>query len=142
MKDDKRKRSFEHKEQIIVQQHFWFTVTMLTVNGFLISTHNNEPYSLYTLVWVSFLNLYAIFLIISRAASHADKIHFPEKITKIPQSERTYKEKAMETIITIKATLRHIPFMIFEFGNSLFYTLLVLGSYIIFITNCKFKMVF
>lgn len=141
MQDNKRIRSFEHKEQVIVQQHFWFTVTMLTVNGFLISNYK-EPYSLYTLIWVTVLNLNAIFLIISRAASHADKIHFPEKITRIPQSERTYKEKARETIITIKATLRHIPFMIFEFGNSLFYTLLVLGSYIIFITNCKFNMAF
>lgn len=141
MQDNKRIRSFEHKEQVIVQQHFWFTVTMLTVNGFLISNYK-EPYSLYTLIWVTVLNLNAIFLIISRAASHADKIHFPEKITRIPQSERTYKEKARETIITIKATLRHIPFMILEFGNSLFYTLLVLGSYIIFITNCKFNMAF
>ena len=142
MKNNKRKRSFEYKEQIIVQQHFWFTITMLGINGFLISNYNNEPYSLYTLIWISILNLYAIYLIISRAASHADKIHFPEKITKIPQSERTYKEKAMETIIRIKATFRHIPFMIFELSSSLFYTLLVLTSFIAFIAECKFKLIF
>ena len=142
MKEQERKRSFEHIEQIIVQQQFWFSATMLGVNGFLISSKSIEPYSIYTLISVSFLNLFALFLITTRAASHADKIHYPERITKIPKPQHTYKHNAIETYIRIKASIKHIPFMILEFSGALFYTLLVLISYIAFLTNCKFNFKF
>lgn len=138
MNEQERNRSFEHIEQIIVQQHFWFSATMLGVNGFLI-LRNSEPYSYYALIAVSILNLYAIFLIVSEAAAHADKIHFPKTITNIPQSQRIWKHKFVETRIRIKAAIKHIPFMIFELGKSLFYVLLILFSYLAFLLSCKFE---
>lgn len=133
-----RKTGFEHKEQIIVDQHFWFTATMLGINGWLISSGDKIAFSTFTLIWITFLNGYAMFLIIHRAAYHADKVAYPEKLTNKPQSERNFRDKLSETLINIKITIKHIPFMIAEFSGSLFYTLLVLTSYIAFLSICKF----
>ena len=129
-----RKTSFEHREQIIVDQHFWFTATMLGINGWLTSSSDKIVFSAFTLVWITFLNIYAIFLIIHRAAYHADKVIYPENLSNKPQSEKNVRDKLSETFINVKITLNHIPFVIAEFSGSLFYVLLVLTSYIAFIS--------
>lgn len=139
MPEKKRYVGLEHKERIIIDQQFWFTATIMGVNGFLISYSSNIVYTKFTLIWITFMNLYTLFLIIHRAASHADKIKIPTKILQKPQGERTPFDKAIETIYHFKACIKHIPFMIAEFSGSLFYSLLVITSYIAFVSICKFS---
>lgn len=122
----------------IIDQHFWFTVTAMSLNGYLISNCDKVVYSLFTIIWISFLNLYICFLIIQRSAYHAGKIRTPENIKKKPQFERNFIDKIKETGINIKTSIKHIPFIVGEFSGSLLFLLLVITSYIGFITICYF----
>lgn len=131
--------SHEENRKTIITQHFWFTATTMGVNGFLISNYEKITYSHFTLFWITFINLYAMFLIIHRAAYHAGKNKLPAKLTKKPQSQRGFVDKLKETIFHFKIAAQHIPFIIGEFSGTLFYILLVITSYIAFISICKFN---
>lgn len=123
----------------IVDQQFWFTATIMTVNGFLISNYDKITYSYFTLIWISFINFYALFLLIHRSASHAYKITLPAQLSKKPQSERGFADKFKETLFHFKVAFNHIPFIIGEFSGTLFYILLVLTSYFAFTSICRFN---
>jgi len=112
----------------IVDEHFWFTATTLAVNGYLLSSDIISKYNLSAKIISSFISLYAIFLIIHRSAAHADKIHMPESLKNIPESEKTFIHKGKETWIHFKLIPEHILFVIFEFSGTLFYLILVLFS--------------
>ncbi|MFC2152193.1 hypothetical protein ACFLSE_06655 [Bacteroidota bacterium] len=122
----------------IVDQHFWFTATAMGLNGFLISNCDKIDYSLLTVLWILFINLYICFLIIHRSAYHAGKIKLPKKLKEIPQSERGFKEKFNETRIHLIICLKHIPFVIGELSGSLLYLLLVITSFVAFLSICIF----
>lgn len=135
---DIEKNKLELRNRIIDQQ-FWFTATTMGVNGFLISNYDKIIYSHFSLWWISFINFYAIFLIIHRAASHAFKTTLPQKLSRKPQSEKGFFDKFKETLFYFKVAFEHIPFIIGEFSGSLFYILLVLTSYGAFVSICKFN---
>ncbi|MEX0995827.1 MAG: hypothetical protein WDZ45_02115 [Flavobacteriaceae bacterium] len=135
MIDDKEKYESRNK---IIDQHFWFTATALGLNGYLISGSEKIDYSLFTVIWISFLNLYICFLIIQRSAYHAGKIKTPKKIKKKSQSERDFIDKFKETQVNIITSIKHIPFITAEFSGTLLYLLLVITGYIGFLSICFF----
>lgn len=122
----------------IIDQQFWFTATTMSVNGFLVSMCDKVNFSTFTFWWITFINFYAIYLLIQRGASHAYKTGLPPKLTIKPPSERGFLDKLKETVFYFKISFNHIPYIIGEFSGTLFYILLVLSSYAAFASICNF----
>jgi hypothetical protein len=112
----------------IVDEHFWITATTLGVNGFIISSNCNcfAPPLLRAVSIV--ISLYAGFLIIHRSAAHADKISIPKELASIPEKDKSFLHKGLETIVHVMLIPRHLLFVVFEFSGAFFYLLLVIIS--------------
>ena len=112
----------------ILDEHFWFTATTLAVNISLFTTNNLNQHIILTKIASTIVSLYATFLIIHRSAAHADKIRMPESLQRIPEANKTFIHKAMETWVHFKLVPKHFLFVIFEFSGSLFYIILLVLS--------------
>ena len=116
------------KNNNILQEHFWFTATTLAANGFLMSA-NIECQNWYVLKVISTLiSLYAVYLIVERSASAANKVKLPKDLEKKEPEQKTAKDKARETLYRFKIVPKHFLFVVCEFSGSFFYLLLVVAS--------------
>lgn len=113
---------------MIVEEHFWFTATVLAVNGFIISTESDLIQTLFAPIFSTFISCYAIFLVVHRSSAHADKIKLPDNLAKLPESQKTFLDKGRETLCHLKIFPRHFLFVVFEFSGALFYTVLIISS--------------
>jgi hypothetical protein len=114
------------KANNILQEHFWFTATTLAVNGFLMSA-NIECQNWYVLKVISTLiSLYAVYLIVERSASAANKVKLPEDLKE--PVEKMATDKARETWYRLKIVPKHFLFVACELSGAFFYLLLVVAS--------------
>ena len=113
----------------IADEHFWFTATTLGLNGFLISQAAQWRLGTFAALWVGFLNLYGLYLVVHRAASHAGKLMAPPELQGRSQRERTYRDKLIETKYNLGTVCKHVPFVLFECSGALFFILLIITSY-------------
>lgn len=120
--------STRYKERI-PDEHFWFTATTLGLNGFLISQADQWQLGVPATLWIGFLNLYALYLVVHRAASFAGKLTAPAELAERAQRDRTYRDKLIETGYNLRTVVRHIPFVVSECSGTLFFILLIITSY-------------
>jgi len=120
--------SARYKERI-PDEHFWFSAITLSLNAFLISHAQQWRIDVFPALWVGFLNLYALYLVVHRAASHAGKLVTPTALLDRPQRDRTYQDKWTETKCNLHTVLSHVPFVICEGSGALFYILCIVTSY-------------
>jgi hypothetical protein len=69
-----RTNKMRDEKKTIVDEHFWFTLTTMGVNGFLISINPNTINPTLVKIASLIISLYAAFLIIHRSAAHAGKL--------------------------------------------------------------------
>jgi hypothetical protein len=119
----------------IVNEHFWFTATTIGVNGLAIS-QVDKVYISSTVIGVLFaLTVYAVYLIVDRSAqyamSNANTKHITKPVSHYEGSNylRLILERLWLTIREFWQYVKHTPFIIMEFGSSLFYILLIGASF-------------
>ena len=114
----------------IIDEHFWFTATTMALNGFIISSAKVKPYITTAKVLSLIVTLYAIFLIVHRAASYAGKLEecYPDKLKELSEDDKTYLKKTWETWCHLKAFPRFLLYVTCEFGSALFFLILVVSS--------------
>ena len=116
----------------IVDEHFWFTAITLGINAFVIEKSFD---TLNIVIVTTVINIYAIFLILHRAAAHADKLIYPKKIASMGERDKKFYHKGIETLYNIRIAIKMIPYVIFEMSGAFFYILLILTSYIAMLYN-------
>jgi len=72
--------------------------------------------------------LYAVYLIIERSASAANKVKLPKDLKEKESDKKTAADKARETWYRFKIVPKHFPFVACEFSGAFFYLLLVVAS--------------
>lgn len=114
------------KSDTITSEQFWVTATTIGFNFVVIDNVVEKNYCGYILPYIILINIYAVYLILHRAASYSSRLA-PE----IPKSERmkTCSDKLHETKNNIIAAIKMIPMVVVELSGSLFYILLILGSF-------------
>ena len=114
----------------IVDEHFWFTATIMAVNGFIISSTAVSPYAVGAKCFSAAITLYAVFLIVHRSAAYSDKLQncYPERLKEMSGNNKTFVTKAWETWCHFKIFPGHLLFVICEFSGALFYLLLAVTS--------------
>ena len=118
-----------YKENIL-GEHFWITATTLGLNAFLITQADGWSLGWLALLWVGLLNIYALFLVVHRAASHAGKLVIRSDIMNKPQRDRSFRDKAVETGDNLPAVISHIPFVVCELSGAFFFILLIVTAYV------------
>jgi len=114
----------------IVDEHFWFTAITLAFNSFIISNIINETNNKLVIIAAYAINIYAIFLILHRAAAHADRLKYPKWISQKAENEKKFYHKGFETLIHIWISIKMIPVVIFELSGAFFYILLIIFSFL------------
>jgi hypothetical protein len=116
----------EEQKKTIVDEQFWFTATILGVNGFLISVESKKNNTIEIFAF-SFLSFFAMYLVQNRSAKYARKFDLsPQK--RIEESEISHRFRI--TKYEVIESLKHLPYIIFEFSGTLFYLSLILFSYL------------
>ena len=113
----------------IVDEHFWFTATTVTVNA-LVASAISKPGapSLTFKVLSTVISAFAMYLILQRSAAHAGKIKVPQELLILSESDKTFRHKIRETWASMKIVPSHLLFVVGEFSGALFYLVLVGGS--------------
>lgn len=117
------------KHENVLQEHFWFTATVLAVNGFLMSDAPPD-YSVAVAVVSTLVSLYGAYLIVERSAAVAGKINLPEELERMPTREKTWREKWRETQYKLRIAGSHVPFVVCELSGAFFYLVLVVFSWL------------
>ncbi len=115
-------------ENKILEEHFWFTAMTVGFNAFVFEKMHTPGKG--ALCAVTIVNLYAVFLILHRAAAHAGKLRYPESIAQMDERKKRFYHKGIETLCHLRTALCIIPTVFFEFGGALFYILLIVVSYL------------
>jgi hypothetical protein len=82
------------------------------------------------LLWIGFLNLFAILLILDRSAVYAGRTIRQQRPPVKPAIEQGMQEQAKGLIFKLERCVKHLPFVILEFSGALFYILLIVTSFI------------
>jgi hypothetical protein len=114
----------------IVDEHFWFTAMTVGFNAFVIDKMEMTCHGREVLYATTLVNLYAIFLILHRAAAHAGKLKYPRFVAEMDETSKWFYHKGIETLCHFAAAIRMIPTVLFEFSGALFYILLITLSYL------------
>lgn len=114
----------------VVDEHFWFTAITLAFNSFIIEKLKDETNNVFIITSAIVVNLYALFLILHRAAEHAGRLKYPKWLEHIPENEKLFYHKALETLINVWLTIKMVPIIICEFSGAFFYFLLILSSFL------------
>jgi hypothetical protein len=123
-------------KNIIVEEHFWFTAITLAFNAFILDKMKDKLDNSLLLTAALIINIYAMFLILHRAAAHADRLKYPKWIEKIKEHDKKFYHKGVETLFHIWISIKMIPIVIFELSGAFFYLLLVIFSFLgIFLIN-------
>ncbi len=112
----------------IVEEHFWFTAMTVGFNAFVIEKMPNHGKGV--LFAATLVNLYAIFLILHRAAAHAGKLRYPRSIAGMDEKNKRFYHKGIETLCHLAIAIEMIPTVLFELSGALFYILLITVSYL------------
>ena len=116
------------KANNILQEHFWFTATTLAVNGFLMSANIGCKNWYVVRIISTLISAYAVYLIVERSASAANKIKLPKDLEDKKSDKKTASDKARETWHRFKIVPKHFLFVVCEFSGAFFYLLLVVAS--------------
>lgn len=111
----------------IIDEHFWFTATTIGFNFVIIDKVLGKINFNYILPYILIINLYAVFLILHRSAAHAQRLTPPS--SKL-EKDKTYSDKLKETKNNFWSAFKMISVVIIEFSDSLFYILLIVGSFL------------
>lgn len=119
----------DHRRTII-DEHFWFTLTTLTVNGFLI---NSPHVTTFLARFVStMVSAYAGFLVVHRSAEHSGKLETLgrccPRLWKRDEKDKWFWDKLLETIFNLGYCAWHVLFVFCEFSGALFYLVLIVLS--------------
>ena len=118
----------ESNNSKIVDEHFWFTAITVGFNSFLIEKLDKNDGRVFLVSTI--VSFYAVFLVLHRAAAHADKLWYPEFIRNMDERDKRFYHKGLETLCHFLVALKMIPIVVFEFSGALFYILLIVLSYI------------
>ena len=102
---------------------------MLGFNGLAISASDTLSLGALGLGWMGVLNGYCVYLIVHRAAAHADRFD-PQPPTPPRPARLRASDRASATAGEVRAALRHAPYVVAECSGALFYIALVLTSYV------------
>jgi hypothetical protein len=112
----------------IVEEQFWFTAMTVGFNAFVVEKMPSHGKGV--LIAATVINLYAIFLILHRAAAHAGKLKYPRSISEMDEKDKRFYHKGIETLCHVGIAIGMIPTVVFELSGSLFYILLITISYL------------
>lgn len=124
----------QRKKAKILNEQFWFTATTIGVNSFTIATEKIHL----TVVVITILGIISIMgfhLVLDRSTQYAMGKGAPhlEKPVFNPSGENYWQyiaERFKLTKSEICLCIRHMPFVLAEFGSTLFYFVLISISYI------------
>lgn len=110
----------------IIDEHFWFTATTIGFNFVVLDKIVGKVDFNQFFPVILFINLYAIYLILHRAAAYAQRL--------VPASSKfegakTYADKFKETQNNVWSAIKMLPMVVVEFSGSLFYIILIVASF-------------
>jgi len=111
----------------IIDEHFWFTATTIGFNFVVIDKIIGKVDFNYVFPYILIVNLYAIYLILHRAAAHAQRL---APVSSKFEGDKTCADKLKETRNNVWSAIKMLPIVIVEFSGSLFYILLITGSFL------------
>ena len=122
----------DNQRKNIIDEHFWFTATILGVNVSILGLEKIMFPQSITVVVVAFLNAFAFHLILDRSSAYARGNGLNEEGKPHIDFKQSYRivlaERFKLTFWEFKNSLKLIPFLFVEMGSSLFYLLLVVVS--------------
>ena len=113
-----------------LDEHFWFTATTLGFNAFVISSVQGTNQRGLLIIASSVISLLAIFLIVDRFGSHAQRLQLPDRLKDIPFAKYSFKDVAAFTFFRFTRFFPNLLFAIVECSGSLFYIMLVMASWL------------
>jgi cytochrome c biogenesis protein CcdA len=113
-----------------LDEHFWFTATTLGFNAFVISSAQGTNRRGLLITASSVISLLAIFLIVDRFGSNAQKLKLPDRFKDVPFEKYSLKDVGAFTFCRFKRFFPNLLFAIVECSGSLFYIVLVIASWL------------
>lgn len=116
------------QDENVLKEHFWFTATTVTMNGFLLNGIQAITYGFLVKLLSLIVSAFAAYLVIERAASKEseDKELWPD-LKDVP-GEKKRDRKWREAQRKFHAVLLYTPVVVSEASGSLFYLLLIGAS--------------
>lgn len=122
-------KKYSDSNSKIVDEHFWFTAITLGFNTFIIDKLETKLDNKWTIFSAFVINVYAVFLILHRAAAQADRLKYPKWLEEMDENKKRFYHKGLESLIHLWISIKMIPFVICELSGALFYILLILVSF-------------
>jgi hypothetical protein len=110
----------------VYAEQTWFAVATGTMNGFLLNGMKSIGDSFWVKLLSFLISFFAAFLVLQRSATVEGL--FDEPLHDVP-GEAPHQRKWRETCRNAKVMSAHVRFVVYEASGSLFYLLLILGSW-------------
>jgi hypothetical protein len=119
-----------NKDSKILDEHFWFTAITLGFNTFIIDKLDTKLNNNWIIIAAFIINIYAIFLILHRAAAHSDRLKLPIWLEDMDENKKSFYHKGVESLFNLWTSIKMIPIVIFELSGAFFFILLIIFSFL------------